>query len=149
MVQTRGKNNRKFKFFIAAYAFKKMFGLFQFFEFLDALMPWKSQVGVVFHHFWLFGQFRAIQITVLCTGHLGVIYQYIWLTHNYIFFYRLPLPGEVDRLFWVTYYFRILLLFIIMNLLLTTKSIKLEMELLWHQRQSKHLKTYSNVITLI
>ena len=149
MVQTRGKNNRKFKFFIAAFTFKRFFRPFPIF--LSSLMSKKStgmrksQVGVVFHHFWLFGQYRAIQITVCWAPWC---YLLVWLT-QFFFFYRLPQPGEVDRLFWVTYYFRILLLFIIMNLLLTTKSIKLEMELLWHQRQSKHLKTYSNVITLI
>ena len=147
MVKTRGKIIEKSNFTLQLLPFssKKISVVFNFFEFLDAYFKKstgmrKSQVGVVFHDFWLF--------LSLCVCWAPWCYLLVWLTHNFIFF-RLPQPGEVDRLFWVTYYFRILLLFIIMNLLLTTKSIKLEMELLWHQRQSKHLKTYSNVITLI
>ena len=148
MVQTRGKNNRKFKFYIAAFAFvfKTNYSIFQFFWVgcLKSLLAWYAKIK---------SRSRISPFLIIFIGPFSVLGSLVlfisMFNSQFYFFYRLPQPGEVDRLFWVTYYFRILLLFIIMNLLLTTKSIKLEMELLWHQRQSKHLKTYSNVITLI
>ena len=70
MIPTRGKNDKKIKFFIAALAlaFKKFFR--PFLIFLRSLMPkkstsmQKSHIRVVFHHLWLFGHFWPIQITV-------------------------------------------------------------------------------------
>ena len=56
--QNQGKNNRKIKYYIAAFAFvfKKISVFLNFFEFLDAYFKKstgmrKSQVGVVFQDF--------------------------------------------------------------------------------------------------